>query len=329
MLGDYIGPGDSNYTRYDQRVTDRTCDWLAEHAGDARPWCLYVGLVAPHFPFVAPEEYFDLYPPGTVPEPKLHPSKGYTRHPWIEKQNAMFDSEAQFKDPDERLRALTAYYALCSMMDANVGRILEALDAAGLSQNTTVAYTSDHGDNVGARGLWGKSNFYEESAAVPLIVARPGQKAQTCNTAVSLLDLSSTIADHFGAALDGPGQPLGKIAAAPPDPDREVFSEYHAAGAVSGGFMLRKGRWKYIHYVGFAPELFDLEADPEETNDLADSPDHTNVIQTMETALRAHCDPEATDARAFADQAAMIERYGGRDAALQMGAPGATPPPES
>ena len=215
------------------------------------------------------------------------------------------------------------------MMDANVGRILEALDAAGLSQNTTVAYTSDHGDNVGARGLWGKSNFYEESAAVPLIVARPGQKAQTCNTAVSLLDLSSTIADHFGAALDGPGQPLGKIAAAPPDPDREVFSEYHAAGAVSGGFMLRKGRWKYIHYVGFAPELFDLEADPEETNDLADSPDHTNVIQTMETALRAHCDPEATDARAFADQAAMIERYGGRDAALQMGAPGATPPPES
>ena len=114
MLGDYIGPGDSNYTRYDQRVTDRTCDWLAEHAGDARPWCLYVGLVAPHFPFVAPEEYFDLYPPGTVPEPKLHPSKGYTRHPWIEKQNAMFDSEAQFKDPDERLRA---YGLLCALLN--------------------------------------------------------------------------------------------------------------------------------------------------------------------------------------------------------------------
>ncbi len=77
MLGDYIGPGDSKYTEYDAAVTKRTCDWLSARADDDRPWCLYVGLVAPHFPLVVPQEYFDLYPLDSLPEVKLHPSSGY------------------------------------------------------------------------------------------------------------------------------------------------------------------------------------------------------------------------------------------------------------
>jgi choline-sulfatase len=89
--------------------------------------------------------------------------------------------------------------------------------------------------------------------------------------------------------------------------------------------MLRQGRWKLIHYVGFAPELFDLATDPEEaTNRSADAP---GVLAAMMAELAAICDPEATNAQAFADQATLIERYGGRDAALRLGAPGATPPP--
>ena len=92
--------------------------------------------------------------------------------------------------------------------------------------------------------------------------------------------------------------------------------------------MLRTGRWKYIHYVGFEPELFDLAADPEETAGLAADPGYAEVVASLDARLRAICDPEATDAQAHADQAAMIERYGGREAALKLGAPGATPPPE-
>ncbi len=332
MLGDYIGPGHSKYTDYDAAVVDRTKSWLADRGAnsDGRPWCLFVGLVAPHFPLVVPEEFFNLYPLEELPEVKLHPRDGHPRHPWVEKQNAFMDSEAKFRDERERLTAIASYYGLCSWLDSNVGEILAALDGAGLGDDTTVVYTSDHGDNVGARGLWGKSNMYEEAAAVPLLMRGPGIAPGTCDTAVSLIDLSETVIDHFGATLAGtrPGRSLYRIATEPIDADRVVFSEYHAAGAVSGAYMIRKGRLKYIHYVGFAPELFDLLADPEETRNLADDPGHRAALADLKRELRAICDPDAVNDQAMEDQAAMVERYGGREAALKLGAPGATPPPE-
>lgn len=330
MLGPDIGAGESAYTQYDAAVTERTAAWLSERNAEDGPWCLYVGLVAPHFPLVAPERFFDLYRDMPMPEVKLHPDQGHARHPWVEAQNAMMDSEAAFNSPEERLDAMRAYYALCSYLDDNVGQILAALDAAGLSEDTAVIYSSDHGDNVGARGLWGKSNFYEESAAVPMIMAGPGIAAGTCETPVSLMDISVTIPAVFGAPFAGAEgtRPLTQIANAAPEPERPVFSEYHAAGAVSGGFMLRRGRWKLNYYVGFAPELFDLEADPEELCDLAADPACADSLAAMIAALHEICDPEAVDAQAFADQDALIAGFGGREAAFKLGAPGATPPPK-
>ncbi|MEM9756658.1 MAG: sulfatase-like hydrolase/transferase, partial [Pseudomonadota bacterium] len=192
MLGRNIGPGRSTYTDYDAAVTARAEAWIADRAvsGDPRPWCLYVGLVAPHFPLVVPEEYFALYAGADLPTPKLHPRDGHPRHPWVEKQNAFMDSESAFANEAERRAAIASYFGLCTWLDHNVGRILGALDAAGLSATTRVAYSSDHGDNVGARGLWGKSNLYEESVAIPMILAGPGIPQGTSATPVSLLDLS-------------------------------------------------------------------------------------------------------------------------------------------
>ena len=330
MLGDYIGPGSSAYTDYDQAVVERSCAWLAEHAHESQPWCLYIGLVAPHFPLVVPQPYFDLYPEHSLPTVKLHPAHGHARHTWVEKQNAFMDSEALFTDAAERSRAMSAYYGLCTWLDHNVGQILAALEDHGLSDHTTVVYTSDHGDNLGARGLWGKSNMYEESVAVPMIIAGPDIPTGVCSTPVSLLDLSLTIARHFGADLAAAAgtRDLRSIIASAPEPDRIIFSEYHAAGAVSGAFMLLKGRWKLIHYVGFADELFDLDNDPEELHNLAPRPELASVRQDLHAELRRICDPERVNDQAFADQAALIERHGGRVAALKLGAPGATPAPK-
>lgn len=330
MLGDYIGPGQSKYTEYDEAVVKRTAQWFEERSKmKFNPWCLFVGLVAPHFPLVVPQEFYDLYPLHKLPEVKLHPSSGYQRHPWVEKLNSMADSERNFRSPNERLSAIACYYGLCSWLDDNVGKILSALDEAGFGNNTTIVYTSDHGDNVGARGLWGKSNMYEESAAIPMIMAGPGIKPGICETPVSLLDVSSTIAEHFGTQLPkkGSARALKDIFEVPYDPNRVVFSEYHAVGAVSAAYMIRKGEWKYIHYVGFESELYNLAVDPEELTNLAENSSYAEKLKELHGELQRICDPLEMDALAHSDQEAMIENYGGREAALKLGAPAATPPP--
>lgn len=329
MLGDTIGAGESAYTRYDESVVTQTEQWLSNRAdsGDHRPWCLYVGMVAPHFPLVCPEPYFSRYRAMDLPEPKLLPKDGFQRHPWVEKQNEFMDSEAKFTSEGERKDAIAAYWGLCEWMDNNVGRILSALQASGLDAD--VIYGSDHGDNVGARGLWGKSNMYAESVQVPLIASMKGMPVGDCATPVSLLDLSCTIPEAFGLewAGDRPGKPLQHIAAQPDDFSREVISQYHAAGAVSGAFMLRKDNWKYIEYVGFEPERFDLIADPEESNNLAiERPD---IVVALSKALRRHVVPEDANAAAFQAQDDLIAGFGGREAALALGRKGATPPPKT
>ena len=334
MLGETIGAGESAYTTYDRAVTAHAVDWLRTRGtqDDRRPWCLYVGLVAPHFPLVCPPEFYSLYPLDRLPAPKLHPDTGYRRHPWVDKQNAFSDAEAAFRDPEERLRAIAAYLGLCSWLDHNVGQIMAALDETGLAGETTVVYTSDHGDNLGARGLWGKSNMYQEAVAVPMIVAGPGIQPGRVETPVSLVDLSETVLDHFEAELPGirPGRSLYQIAKEPCDPQRVVFSEYHAAGAVTGAFMIRRGPWKYIHYVDFAPELFNLETDPEESTDLAGEPEYRTIRDDLHAALCRICDPQSVDALAHADQELLIEALGGHEAVLRISMPvGATPPPST
>ncbi|SMF89578.1 choline-sulfatase [Azospirillum oryzae] len=333
MIGERVGGGESSYTSYDRSVTARTVDWLRDAATrNDEPFVLYVGLVAPHFPLIAPEEFFSLYPLDRIPPAKLHPADGYQRHPWVQAAAEFDRTEEKFTSPEERLKAFAAYFGLCSFLDHNVGRIIGTLRDLGLDDSTTVIYTSDHGDNLGARGLWGKSTLYQESVGIPMIVAGPELQPAVRTTPVDLLDLFPTILSAVGIdpapeMEDRPGRSLFDLAAAPDEPDRVVFSEYHAAGSNTGGYMLRKGRWKYHHYVRFQPELFDLETDPEEAVNLAGDPAHAPVLRAMETELRRICDPEAVDRQAKLDQAALIEHFGGPDIAATLGAAGATPAP--
>ncbi|VTU17600.1 Choline-sulfatase [Variovorax sp. PBL-H6] len=331
MLGERIGPGESSYTQYDRAVTQRAAQWLGEAAQRAEQgFVLYVGLVAPHFPLVVPEAFYNLYPTDRLPEPKLHPATGYQRHPWVQEYCDFMASEERFVDANERRRAFAAYYGLCTWLDHNVGQMMAALHTAGLEDSTQVIYTSDHGDNLGARGVWGKSTLYEESVKVPMLLAGPGVTPSVCDTPVDLLDLFPTILE--GAGLDPapemagrPGRSLYEVAASAPEPERPILSEYHAAGSNTGGFMLRKGRWKYHYYVGFRPELFDLQDDPEELADLAGSAAHADVLEAMHEALLAICDPDAVDRQAQVDQARLIQHYGGPDAAHRLGSSTSTP----
>jgi choline-sulfatase len=294
---------------------------------------LYVGFVAPHFPLVAPEEFFAMYDINDMPHSKLLPADGHPHHPWVADYERFWSSDTKFKDETERKTAIAAYHALCTWVDHNVGRVLDALDETGLTDSTRVIYTSDHGDNVGARGLWGKSNLYQESTAIPMILTGPDVKPGVCHTPVNLLDLFPTILDGIGIdpaahQENRPGKSLFGVSAAPDNVERPAFSEYHAVGSNSGGYMLRKGKWKFHYYVGYPPELFNLDADPEETTNLAGDPGHAAKVREMEAALHQICDPEAVDKLAKADQRALIDKHGGRENARLVGAPGATPPPK-
>lgn len=331
-----IGPGVSNYNIFDRQTANAACEWLKQRENENnqdQPWVLYVGLAAPHFPLVVPREYLNRYPENCLPPRKLHPRDGYQHHPWIQAQESYMSQENLFSDENERQLARRAYFGLCTFMDSQIGMILDALEDYGMADTTRVIYTSDHGDNVGTRGLWGKSNLYEESTKIPLIIAGPQvPEGHTCHTPVSLVDCYPTILQGAGIPLQDeertlPGDSLFDLMIAPENPERVVLSEYHAVGAVSGAYMLRKGRFKYHYYIGLPPELFDLENDPEETVDLAEDASYAPVLEMLEGELRKYLDPEAIDAKAKADQAELIKKFGGRENALHMGAKGATPAP--
>lgn len=333
-----IGPGWSNYNQFDTDVTEATVKWLFERSRqpDEKPWVLFSGLVAPHFPLVAPQEFFDLYPLHRIPPSKLLPAEGHEHHPWIARMEEFMCQETRFAgDPELRKLAIAGYFALCSFMDSKVGIILDALEASGQAENTLVIYTSDHGDNAGARGLWGKSNLYRESTAVPVILSGPGvPEGETHETPVNLTDMHATILHAAGVSdlqdgIDRPSVSLLDLLDAE-DPSRTTMSQYHAVGSATGAFMVADARWKYHHYVDYPPELFDLAIDPEETVNLAGTAEHAGDMERLHGELVRHLGgrtPEEVDRMAKDDQNALIERHGGPDAAQHVGTPAATPVP--
>jgi choline-sulfatase len=328
------GCGESSYQGYDDRITLAAETWLRERATgkEAKPWVLFVSLVCPHFPLIARPRWYNLYAEDKVPWPNLYANSERPTHPYLEAMRACQIYDQGFDEPNKVRKAIAAYFGLVSFVDHNVGRLLQCLEDNDLAGSTRVIYTSDHGDNLGSRGLWGKSNMYEESAGVPMIMAGPDVPANVvCREPVSLLDCYPTILASVGlprhaADTHLPGAPLLDVVAGRV-PARTVMSEYHAAGAVTGAFMIRKGKFKFIYYVGLPPQLFDLEADPQETRDLAPLAGYAGLVADCEALLRQIVDPERVDTQARQDQAARIAALGGREAILAKGSFGHSPVP--
>src|SRR5437762_3224657 len=273
-LANDAGRGDSSYQQYDDKFTASAVDWLKARAASAsgKPWVLFVSLVCPHFPLIARPEWYDLYPEAEVPRPALYDAaERQPDHPYIA---AIRECQVYDKAFDETKlrRALAAYFGLVSFVDHNVGKLMDALAASGLADTTRVLYSADHGDNLGTRRLWGKSTMYEEAAGVPMILAGPEvPQGFVCREPVSLVDAFPTAVDCVGLEphpddRDLPGASLFEVAQGTA-PRRTILSEYHATGAATGAFMCRKGKFKYVYYAGMPPQLFDLEADPQEARD--------------------------------------------------------------
>jgi uncharacterized sulfatase len=263
---------------------------LEQHAGGDRPFFLGVGFYRPHTPYVAPKKYFDLYPLETirlvaeggregVPAPAL------TANP----PNYGISAELQGQ-------AIQAYHAATTFMDAQVGKLLDALERLGLTGNTVVVFTSDHGYHLGEHGMWQKQSLFEESARVPLIVAAPGMKAQgkVSPRLVEHVDLYPTLADLCGLPVPAElaGRSLRPLLDDPAQPWKEAaLSQVRRGDKKTGGFngyALRTERYRYIEWDGGkrGTQLYDHETDPHELHNLADDPRHAETVARLKRLLQ-------------------------------------------
>jgi iduronate 2-sulfatase len=180
-------------------------------------------------------------------------------------------------------KAMGGYYASVAYMDAQVGKVLDALDREGLRDSTIVIFTSDHGYHLGEHDFWAKVSLRDESAAVPLIISVPGKKPAVCNSLTELLDLYPTISSLCG--LEIPDRIQGKnISTMLDHPTVSVRDAAFCVAPMRKGFLLRERNWSYIQYNEDASqgiELFDMTRDPKQYTNLANSPQHASVVDAF------------------------------------------------
>ncbi len=299
------GPGQSAYQVHDEYVTATAVDaitraGLARRSGVSQePLNLSVGFMLPHQPFVARREDYDRYA-GRVGMPQHPEPYSEALHPHLRAWRS--ESGIEEVSDAEVLRARTAYWALVDRLDAMIGQILDALRESGLEDNTLIAYTSDHGEQLGEHGLWWKQTFYEYSARVPMVLSWPSVLPQgaRCSRVVSQYDLNATLLAALGAPElpNSHGRSLLPLLQDPSTPwDDIAFSEYCTdETALRRGAqqrMVRREAWKLVYYHGQEPQLFNLAEDPYELSDRAADPACRRLREELRREALRGWDPEA------------------------------------
>lgn len=246
---------------------------------DEKPFFMYVAFTAPHDPRMAPDKYRALYDPETIPLPESF----LPVHPFNNGELRIRDEKlAPWPRTPEIVREHTAeYYAMITHMDAQIGRILAALEASGQAENTIVVFSSDHGLAVGRHGLLGKQNLYDHSIRPPLIFAGPGvPEGRRSDALCYLFDIFPTLCELCGLEIPRTveGRSLAGILHGEEDGGRDViFGAYRNVQR-----MIRTERWKLIRYPQIhKTQLFDLRNDPHELHDLAMNPDHSSQVREL------------------------------------------------
>ena len=333
-LGEQIGPGKSTYIDYDISIRNEAIKWIKNNAKlHKKPWVLFVSFACPHFPLIAPKEFYDLYDNAPIKMPILYDKKVRPNHRFLTEMRKSLPYDDSF-NAERVIKAINSYYGLVSFVDDNIKKILNEIDNQIDLKNTNIIYTSDHGDNLGARGLWSKSTMYEESAGIPLLFSGPGiSKNKISNTPVSLIDIHPTILQSFGykplTRKDGCeyyGKSLYDFIKSE-EKERLVFSEYHSAGTTVASYMIRKDRYKYIKYVDMNPMFFDLLNDKKEIVDLSNSREYSEIINDFDILLRRRVNPEEVDNKAKSSQNQKVLLNGGRDFIVKQGDFGYSPIP--
>ncbi|MGJ8531415.1 MAG: alkaline phosphatase family protein [Alphaproteobacteria bacterium] len=284
-------------------MTDRAIEFIAD-TGD-QPWCLHLSYIKPHWPYIAPAPYHDMYDRNQFLPVHRSQKERDTSHPVIQ---AFYEETVSktFSDREARERVITGYMGLVKQIDDHLGRLFAHLEETGRMDDTMIVFTSDHGDYLGDHWMGEKELFHEASVRVPLIIYDPSEAAdstrgQVETRLVEAIDLLPTFIETMDMEpayhrLEGRSlSPLlhGK---APDDWREAAFSEidyafYNVREALdipaskARAYMIRTERWKYVYFKGFQPQLFDLENDPDEFDDLGTSADHQDIRADMQDLL--------------------------------------------
>jgi choline-sulfatase len=302
-------PGDhGSSVEHDRKVTAGAVEFLSKRQGDDKPFFLFAGYLAPHFPLVVPQAYWDRYkdkvgipliPPGFLDKMPLN----------YKVQRAGFE---EIGVPDETVkRGRELYYGLTNWADDEIAKVLAALRAhPEVAENTVIIYSSDHGENMGEHGLWWKNCMYEQSSRVPLVISWPKRWSggQRRKGASSHVDLVQTVADIAGART--PDDWNGSSMTSWMDREKTAWkdyavSEYYAHNTASGYVMLRSGEWKYVYHTVIDKEhpaereLYHLPTDPQEFTNLAGKSEHKFRIEAMHKLMvnEVGGDPDETEQR--------------------------------
>lgn len=270
-------------------------EWVLERCARRkdRPFFLAVGFYRPHTPYVSPKPYFDRYPEQKMPVVQgVKADQADLPSPAL----GSYKKEQDQLTDDLRRQCVQAYYASVTFMDAQVGRILDALDRLGLADNTIVVFTSDHGYHLGEHGLWQKMSLFEQSARVPLIIAAPGTavKGGVAKDPVGLIDLYPTLTELCGvkAPENLQGQSLVPMLKDPRATGRgwavTQVSRRAGKGKRFYGYSLRTRRRRYTEWAEGQQgrELYDHDNDPSELTNLAGDPSHAETVARLSRQLR-------------------------------------------
>lgn len=314
-LGSVTGAGVAEITNqmeYDDEVAflagQKLYD-LSRQSGEEnrRPWCLTVSFTHPHDPYVARRKYWDLYEDC----PQLEPEVGYIAHDeqdphsqrlYLASDYASFDIK-----PEQVRRARQGYLANISYIDDKVGELLDVLDRTRMADDTIILFCSDHGDMLGERGLWFKMSFFEGSARVPLMIASKAIAPSRIDAPVSNLDICPTLCDLAGIDISAimpwtDGQSLKPLMQGK-ERSEPVLMEYAAEGSYAPLVAIRDGKHKFVHCEIDPPQLFDLESDPLERENLAAAPENAGLVAAYMEKVRTRWDMAAFDAAVRQSQA--------------------------
>lgn len=296
-------PEEHSETAY---MTDRAMAFMEEATADGRPWMCHLSYIKPHWPYIVPAPYHDMYDARHIMDPVRSDAERETDHPLM---RAYLDARVckSFSRDHVRTHVIPAYMGLIKQLDDNLGRLFAWMDDKGLSDNTIIAVCSDHGDYMGDHWMGDKDFYHEMAVKVPLIIADPRKEADATRGNVSdalveMIDLAPTFMNAIGADAKPhiiEGRDLTPILHGTDGFARNyVISEhdYHWSEMARAlnvpqedahTTMIFDGRWKYVRCEGFDPILFDLETDPQELLDLGTSPaaEHVETRNRMDAAL--------------------------------------------